>query len=69
VTVITHEFEGMARAIAGSKGYAALRMLIVPHLFEYMADEQLYHLAEEKFDGLIALAIQPWSPEPTIATR
>ncbi len=65
MTVVTEEFEPLAKSVAKSRGYPDLPMVIVPHPFETLPHEMAIRLAEEKFNELQ----QKLSNPATMVTR
>ena len=62
VTIATDEFEGLARETGIAEGYPDLPMVVVPHFFEELSEEQVRLLADEKYPEVLASLTAP-SPQ------
>ncbi len=62
VTVVSSQFESLAKSAARSLGYPHLPMVVVPHPFETLSDEEILRIAEQKLPELIEKVARPMSP-------
>lgn len=59
VTVVTSQFESLAKSAARSLGYPDLPMVVVPHPFETLPDDEILRTAEQKLPELIEKVTKP----------
>ncbi len=53
VAVVTEEFTNLAQAIAKARGYPDLPMIIVPHPFETLPEQEVVELAKAKLNEVV----------------
>ena len=54
VSVVTDEFEGLARETAVAEGRPGLSMVVVPHFFERLSEEAVTKLADDAYPAIVA---------------
>ena len=54
VSVVTDEFEGLARETAVAEGRPGLGMVVVPHFFERLSEEAVTKLADDAYPVIVA---------------
>ena len=53
VSVVTDEFEGLARETAAAEGRRGLNMVVVPHFFERLGESAVIKLADDAYPAIV----------------
>lgn len=57
VTMVTSEFEPLARLHARGRGFADLPMVLLPHPFETLPPEEVSRLADSRFGDIMSTLV------------
>ncbi len=53
VSVVTDEFNGLAKATAAAEGWPGLKMVVVPHFFEELKEDAIVKLADAAYPKMV----------------